>query len=249
MQDDAYRDARHTANGIPSIQNIVVDLEFTPTPRSARHFGLRNEIIEIGAVRVDARGNTVDTFCRRIKPAYAAHVAPWIVNLTGIRDADLRDAEPLEEVVESFAAWAGSGRTRLVTWSGTDKRQVEGECARKGIELPDQMRHWLDLQRIYPRLMQVGDRRKLMSLKTAADWTGAALNVNSAHRALYDAQVTAELLRQLLSGEYRQQRQALSAYLATPAKRSEPSAPRLTASLGSRCAGLEELYRQMLQAS
>ena len=249
MQDDARRNAQHIASGIRPIQNIVVDLEFTPTPKSARHLGLRNEIIEIGAVRVDARGNTVDTFCKRVKPAYAAHIAPWIVNLTGICDADLRNAEPLEKVVESFAAWAGPGRTRLVAWSGTDKRQVEGECARKGIELPDQMRHWLDLQRVYPRLMRVGDRRKLMSLKPAADWTGAALNADSAHQALYDAQVTAELLRQLLSGEYRQQRQALSAYLATPARRSEPSAPGLTASLGSRCAGLEALYRQMLQAS
>ena len=254
MQDDAHRNAPHADRdiqhgGIPPIQNIVMDLEFTPTPRSARRLGLHSEIIEIGAVRVDARGNTVDTFCRRVKPAYAAHVAPWIVRLTGIRDVDLRDAEPLEAAVEDFAAWVGPNRTRLVTWSGTDRSQVERECACKGIELPAQMRRWLDLQRIYPRLMQVGDRRRLMSLKTAADWTGAALNVNSAHQALYDAQVTAELLRQLLSGEYRQQRRALSAYLATPAKRGETSTPRLTASLGSRCTRLEGLYRQMLQAS
>ena len=232
---------------IPPVQYIVVDLEFTPTPRTMRRRGLRNEIIEIGAVRVDTRGDAVDTFCSRVRPEYAAHIAPPVVSLTGIRDADVRDAEPLGRVVDRFAAWAGPGRTRLVAWSGSDRSQVEQECSCKRIELPGQMRHWLDLQRVYPRLMGVGERHRLMSLREAADWTGAALDTSSAHRALYDAQVAAELLRQLLSGEYRQQRQALSEYLASPIEEKE--GPGLTASLGSRCAELEGLYRQMLRAS
>ena len=224
-------------------QNIVVDLEFAPTPREVGRHGLRNEVIEIGAVKVDAAGAAVDTFCRRVRPEHVEHIAPWVVSLTGIHDADVRDAEPFAAVVGQFAAWAGTAanRVRLVTWSGTDRSQIEKECAFKDVEQPLQMRRWLDLQRIYPRLMGVGDRRRLMSLKTAADWTGAALNADSAHQALYDAQVTAELLRQLVTGEYRQQRKALAENMGAPAHDEE-----LTASLGSRCSGLGELYRELL---
>lgn len=222
-------------------QNIVIDLEFAPTPKEVGRQGLRNEIIEIGAVRVDGDGNAVDTFCRRVKPERVDHIAPWITGLTGIRDADVREAETFAEVLGQFCAWVGSGRIRLVAWSGTDRRQIERECAFKGIEQPAQLDRWFDLQRIYPRLMGVGDRRHLMSLKTAADWTGAALNADSAHQALYDAQVTAELLRQIVTGEYRQQKRALAENMGTPSQDEE-----LTASLGSRCSRLGELYRELL---
>lgn len=223
-----------------SIQNIVVDLEFAPTPKDVKHRGLGKEIIEVGAVKLDAAGNVAGTFCRYVKPAYIEHIAPKIVKLTGIHDADVRDAEPIEAVIEQFADWAGPRRTRLAAWSGSDKDQVQKECAFKNIELPSQMRHWIDLQRIYPRLMGVGDGRRSMALRTAADWTGAGLDVSSAHRALYDAQVTAELMSQLLTGEYRQQKQALAQNMGTPDKGE------LTTSLGSMCAGLEDLYRQLL---
>ena len=171
-----------------SIQNIVVDLEFAPTPKDVKRRGLGKEIIEVGAVKLDAAGNVAGTFCRYVKPAYIEHIAPKIVRLTGIHDADLRDAESIEAVIEQFAEWAGPQRTRLAAWSGSDKDQVQKECAFKNIELPNQMRHWIDLQRIYPRLMGVGDGRRSMALRTAADWTGAGLDVSSAHRALYDAQ-------------------------------------------------------------
>ena len=45
-------------------QNIVVDLEFTPSIRNARKHGVRQiyEVIEIGAVRVSPDGRVLDEF-------------------------------------------------------------------------------------------------------------------------------------------------------------------------------------------
>ena len=44
-------------------QNIVVDLEFTPSIRDARKHGARQvyEVIEIGAVRVSSDGRVIIT--------------------------------------------------------------------------------------------------------------------------------------------------------------------------------------------
>ncbi len=68
------------------------------------------------------------------------------------------------------------------------------------------------------------------------------LDQSSAHRALYDAKVTSELLRQLLTGAYQQQKVALDSAMANSAE----SGARLSASLGDACAGLAALKQQLL---
>ena len=51
-------------------QNIVVDLEFTPSIRNARKQGVRQvyEAIEIGAVRVSPGGRMLDEFRCLVRP-------------------------------------------------------------------------------------------------------------------------------------------------------------------------------------
>lgn len=219
---------------------IVIDLEFTPVPKGRRKGGLRNEIIEIGAVKLDAHGNAVDSFSRFVRPQFSDIVDSDIQGLTGIRTCDVSTADTLGWVLADFAVWIGTGSARIAAWSKSDRRQVMKECAVKGIEVPKQMRRWLDLQVVYPRLMGVGNGR-LMPLRAAADWYGVALDASSAHRALYDARVTAELMRLLLTGEYRQQKTAL-----------EQSMPRLgglkpvASTLGETCGALGDLLHRML---
>ena len=57
--------------------------------------------------------------------------------------------------------------------------------------------------------------------------------------------MTAALLSQLLTGSYRQQKQALDAAMVSDAKPST----RLSASLGDACAGLAALKQQLLAQS
>lgn len=221
-------------------QNIVIDLEFNPTPRKVGR-GLRFEIIEIGAVKLDAQGNAKGEFSCLVKPQYSRFVRKNIIALTGIKTCDVSQAPMLEEAIASLARWIGDASSRIVAWSKNDQRQIKRECAHKSIEVPPQLRRWLDLQAIYPRVMNVGNGRR-MKLSTAADWYGAELDQSSAHRALYDAKVTSELLRQLLTGAYQQQKVALDSAMANSAE----SGARLSASLGDACAGLAALKQQLL---
>lgn len=224
-------------------QNIVIDLEFNPTPRKAGS-SLRFEVIEIGAVKLDTRGNVKGEFSCLVKPRYAQFVRRDIVKLTGIKTCDVSQAPTFEEAIAALALWIGDEPSRVVAWSKNDQRQIVKECAHKGIDVPRQLRRWLDLQTVYPRVMGVGNGR-LMKLSTAADWYGAKVDQSSAHRALYDAKVTAALLSQLLTGSYRQQKQALDAAMVSDAKPST----RLSASLGDACAGLAALKQQLLAQS
>ena len=67
----------------------------------------------------------------------------------------------------------------------------------------------MDFQPVFPRLMEIRQQKNLMSLHEAAEWYGVDFNTKSAHRALYDAEITAELVQPVLTGEYISQRDCL----------------------------------------
>ncbi|MDD6651226.1 MAG: exonuclease domain-containing protein [Eggerthellales bacterium] len=157
-----------------------------------------------------------------------------------IRTCDVSDAPSFAEALASFAAWIGESSTRIVAWSKNDRAQIESECAFKGIEVPRQLRRWLDLQVVYPRVLGVGDGRK-MRLSTAADWYGAEVDSDKAHRALYDARVTAELMRQIMTGSFMDQKRALESAM-------KPASNPLSSKLGDACSSLAALKASLLAA-
>lgn len=218
--------------------NVVIDLEFTNVPRDRRVDGLATEIIEIGAVKVAPDGTIAGEFSHMVKPTLAAGVSGAVHRMTGIGDEDLTCARPLSEVLEALSQWIGNGRVRFVTWSDTDRRQIERECMAKGIEVGLPAR-WMDIQRLYPRLM--GSKKKFVRLGEAADWCGIDNDRSSAHRALYDAQMTAKVFLMMASGECAAHRARVEAELHKPSAEKSCSS-----SIGDRCGGLADLLASLM---
>ena len=216
--------------------NIAIDLEWTSVFYANKPAGLHNEIIEIGAVKLGSNGDELDVFAEFVKPTYARSVTHRVRRITGIRDRDLAAARPFEDVLLSLANWIGNGRSRMITWGGVDRTQIFSECEAKGIKsgLP---RRWLDLQKLYPRLM--GTRRRQVSLGEAADWCG--LEFDKRHRAMYDARATEQLFNMAATGSCTEQRRALSESIRC-CVRERP----LGASIADRCdASLAELLSSL----
>lgn len=229
-------------------QNIVIDLEFTALPKQLRGCGLKREIIEIGAVRVSADGRVLDRFQSLVRPQVCHELAYEVVDLTGIIDADLCDADTFDVVMGHFVDWVGGGRTRLVAWSPNDQQQLEAECRVKGVELPESLGRWMDLQRVMPRVMDVGRRRGRMSLRNAMGWAGLDSELDVEHRALDDAMNTAKLLCMLLTGEHQEQKRALAAAMPRRRAGSDYAVMRPGESVGSglMADALAGLYAQMM---
>lgn len=167
---------------------------------------LRQEIIEIGAVKLNKNLEIVDTFDCFVKPEFNYQVTPYINKLTGIKSSFAMNAELFETVLNNFVTWIGTDSdTRIYSWSDNDLIQLKNECNFKKITFPQNMKRWLDFQKVFPRLMNISNRGKRMALSEAIKYFDIESDPKKVHNALYDAEITSKLLVPVLNGEYKQQ--------------------------------------------
>jgi GrpB-like predicted nucleotidyltransferase (UPF0157 family)/inhibitor of KinA sporulation pathway (predicted exonuclease) len=171
---------------------IVFDLEATCWEKGTAVE--RQEVLEIGAVRLDAAFLTTSEFQRFVRPTQEPTLSDFCVRLTGIRQADVDAAETFPQVLGSFSDWAGPGPARFASWSTYDLRQLRAECRRHAIPLPPVMENHLDLRQLY------SDRRgvEATTMKRALELEGLPLE-GANHRGLDDSRNIARLAARLLT--------------------------------------------------
>lgn len=102
---------------------IIMDLEWNNSyMKSAEKF--INEIIEIGAVKLDSNLHTVDTFSSLVRPVVSRKLHSRIKNLTHITNEEVRNGEPFLTVIADFAEWVGED-SLIMTWGDTDIRTLQ----------------------------------------------------------------------------------------------------------------------------
>lgn len=152
----------------------------------------KNEIIEIGAVKLDDEYNEIASFKSYVKPAYG-NMASRIIKLTGITDEMLQDAPPYEEAISSFIEWC-SDADIVYAWSENDLRQFNREAKLKNFTHPEKesvAAKWRDFQKEYAKL--IGTSRRI-SLSDAVFYLGENFQ-GEEHDALWDARNTAEVFK------------------------------------------------------
>ena len=176
-------------------RHIVLDTEFTPISKvhKEERSTSRFEIIQIGAVMLDAEYKEIDTFHTYVKPQYAAHIARNVSKLTGITDELLEDKNLFAVEFKNFMDWIGTDEVTIYSWSNSDINQLKSECAFKLNDFDTQWLedHWVDLQKEF-------DDRIGLQNNLALSHAVGAMNKNfkgTQHTALADAINTAEILR------------------------------------------------------
>lgn len=223
--------------------NIIIDLEFTPLSPEDATPDFHDEIIEIGAVRTDSKGTVIGSFETYVKPECVEYIAPAITELTGIKTSDVTEAPCFAEALKQLVSWIGSNPSiRIVAWSDNDQRQIMQECTAKHVTVPSELSCWLDLQRIFPRMMQLQKGRRLVRLADALEWYGIKPEASRLHSALYDAECTAALFKELASGDYKEHIKRLQTFMPTRTVYSDAS----DSEMGVMAGALSVLYQQML---
>lgn len=174
----AWRDQRRD---LADVVFTVVDLETTgATPGFSK-------ITEIGAVRV-VDGEHVATFSQLVNPGVP--ISAMITSITGIDDATVADAPPIEEVLPRFVEFS-AGSVLVAHNARFDLGFLDYELGKlMRCTFP---RPALDTLRLARKLCPQ-QRCSLSALAYRFD-----TRVKPEHRALQDAQATAELLVMFLS--------------------------------------------------
>ena len=174
---------------------IVLDLEWDSGyyPEEGRFV---NQILQIGAVKLDGALNLEDSFDVTIRSGFTKRVSGRFARLTGITTEKMRAGVPYEEAVRRYNAWAGSD-TVTMTWSTSDLYALlENERF-----LPDGLRlhleKYLDLQQyIQNELTRAGyESRNQIALAHAAELLGVSTESFDLHTARDDSLVSVALLR------------------------------------------------------
>lgn len=174
---------------------IVLDFEFNHVLDPEIKPAICNEIIEIGAVKLDEKLNVCDRFNTYIKPVHNT-ITPIITSITGITDDAVADSPLFAEAMKLFAEWSGNS-PRFYTWSDTDKSVLDAEMKFK-LKEDDPLfetfgGYWVDLQKLFGRVMNL---RKSMGLANALGVLEATFS-GTEHGALADAENTARILKTL----------------------------------------------------
>lgn len=184
--------------------HVFLDFEMNPTTNPVRRRSgsrkpatpppaLRSEIIEIGAVKLNEQYEQIDSFSCYVHPAFN-QITKKVTEITGITDEKLADAVEFAQAMEQFVQWIGTDPVRIYAWSESDKKQLLAECQYKklyGGQLPENMRRWMDFQKVYTRIMGLSRSLSLSSAITIIDNDFEGHQ----HSALDDAANSAELLR------------------------------------------------------
>lgn len=188
----------HEAFAITEPYYLIVDLEATCSENLREVPRDEMEIIEIGAVLLDAASLSVSAeFQTFVKPVLHPHLTPFCRSLTSITQAQVDDAPGYAEALKAFRDWFyGYGASRFCSWGDYDKRQFELDCRRHGLGYPFPGPH-LNIKRAFSEALGLS---KKFGLGQALAQLGLSF-AGTPHRGIDDARNMARIVSHLQRGE------------------------------------------------
>lgn len=180
---------------------VVLDLEWDGAyyPKIGRFI---NQILQIGAVKLDENFNIIDTFDKTVKSAFSKRVSKRFSELTGISKDDMLSGVPLEDAFEAYNEWVGDDAVTM-TWSNSDIYTVleNQKNLLSGTTL--KIEKYLDLQKYIQgemRLMGIENSSQI-SLLNAANALNVSVDETALHNAKADSLACAALLKKYYNKE------------------------------------------------
>lgn len=177
---------------------IVMDLEWNIGVKPTDN-GFFEEIIEIGAVKLDRNFNVVGEFSSLVRPSVNKTLNSKVKSMTRIPLDELRNAKKFRTVYDEFLKWCGYGENVFLTWSQSDIIVFLNNL--KFYRMPVRitaMDSYCDIQAyVQKRLNFEGSQ---MSLSAAAEQLGIDCESDELHRAVYDAIITARCFKDTYNG-------------------------------------------------
>ncbi len=178
------------------MQFIVMDLEWNNTYAKKAN-GYINEIIEIGAVKLDKDIETIDTFSSIIRSQIGKKLRGSVKKLTHLTNDDISTGMPFTKTFSLFRKWIGNEETVIFTWGDGDVRVLlDNFKYLNGIKVIPFLDTYCDLQKCFQKYSK-GSKGQQTGLLAAAEMLGIDPEMYIHHRALGDSMLTAEILKRI----------------------------------------------------
>ena len=176
----------------------MLDLEWN-SAYSGAHKKFINEIIEIGAVKLDEDLREVDCFRQTIRSGLTRRLSGRFKRLTNITNEEMRAGVSLSEGLRRYGEWVGPDDITM-TWSNTDLYVLLENCRLfTEWERPVCVGRYVDVQRFVQEEMArrglIADAKQQISLGRAAELFGIDVAELDLHRAQTDSRLCCLLLQ------------------------------------------------------
>lgn len=176
---------------------IIFDLEWNNAYNYKTKKGI-NEIIEIGAVKLNDRLEIIDTFKQLIKPVISKKLGSNFKKLTHITMEEIRNnGVPFDEAFNDFSRWSSDGETVFLSWSNSDLYTLIDNYKRfKNTANIDFIKKYADAQSYCMQFVNEHAGNQI-SLSNCADRFEIEIDTSVLHRALEDCFVAAYCLKKV----------------------------------------------------
>ena len=183
---------------------IIFDFEWNNAYSHAVH-NFMNEIIEIGAVKLDEKLNIVDSFKQMITPTLTKKLSGRCKKLTGITNEELKEnGIPFNKAFSEFARWSAGDSNVFMSWSNSDLYVLSGNFLQhNGTCRVDFMHNYCDVQKYCMTFVERDEsqRNNQIALSKCAEAFGVEVDAEKLHRALFDCYLTAECFKKVYDKE------------------------------------------------
>ncbi len=152
-----------------------------------------NEIIEIGAVRINAYGDVLGRFESFVRPTVNPMLSGFCKKLTSITQQQVNTAKTFDKVVVDFMDWGElyDNETYVCSWGNNDKKLLFDDCNLHKVE-SDWLDNYVNLKTQYDDMKHNGNGHvkgtlKKIVVKEGFEFTGIQ------HRAISDAENLAKI--------------------------------------------------------
>ena len=165
---------------------IIFDLEWNNAYNYKTQKGM-NEIIEIGAVKLDSRLGIVDTFKQLIKPRLSKKLGGRFKNLTNISMEEINEnGIDFDDAFSDFARWGRGENNIFLSWSKSDLYTLVDNFVKfKGTTHIDFIEKYADVQEYCMQFIENHNGNQI-SLSHCAELFEIDLSNQNLHRALED---------------------------------------------------------------
>ena len=150
----------------------------------------KNEIIEIGALKINEYGEVLSVFNKFIKPIINPQLSDFCKKLTSIRQMDVNRAKTFDKVIADFMDWINVAEEDyyLCSWGKYDTTLLRDDCELHKIEF-DWLEQSLNIKNQY---FDIKGEHKLTGLKNTLKNEGMEFT-GIQHRAISDAENLAKI--------------------------------------------------------